>query len=137
MSKPEYPIHRFFHTFLGGTLAGAASGLVLVGVIRLVGAYSPALDSFVTGLRPTLRSEISSAGLMAGAILGGLTHPLLDGMMHADVRPFSPWSQANPMLRFIGMVELHFVCLVLGVVGLAIVVLRLYLESRAIGARRR
>ena len=57
-------------------------------------------------------------------MLGALTHPILDGMMHSDIRPFAPFSKGNPFYMALDIVQLHTTCVVAGLVGLALVVLR-------------
>ncbi len=41
------------------------------------------------------------------AFIGTYTHVVLDSIMHSDVEPFYPLSQANNMLRLISVGELH------------------------------
>jgi membrane-bound metal-dependent hydrolase YbcI (DUF457 family) len=42
--------------------------------------------------RPSVKSETSAVAVLVGAPVGGLSHSLLDGLMHPDVRPFAPWA---------------------------------------------
>ena len=37
----------------------------------------------------------------------GSTHPFLDGIMHADIRPLMPFAPGNPFLGLIGLGALH------------------------------
>jgi hypothetical protein len=124
-----YPVHRFFHTFLGATLAGAATGVVIIGLRLLIEKHSPSFRAFVAGLRPSLRSEFTNGGLLVGALMGGVSHPVLDGIMHRDIHPFAPWAGENPLLQIISVGTLHLGCLLFGLIGLAVVILRLYREG--------
>ncbi|HET9325357.1 MAG TPA: metal-dependent hydrolase [Candidatus Eisenbacteria bacterium] len=122
LSRHEHPVHRFFHSLLGAGMAGAAVSVALIGLLRaLPWLEAPAGHN---GWRSrVLRSELSPAGVWAGGLFGGLSHPLLDGMMHSDVRPFLPWSSSNPLLGMIDVEMLHQLCLLagaLGAVGLAL-----------------
>lgn len=110
----RYPLHRELHTFVGATAAGIGSALLMLGALR-------ALPKFKKP-SPALISESSTQAIWAGAILGGLSHPLLDGVMHDDVLPFSPWSTSNPFLGAIELGALHLSCFVAGVAGLVLVV---------------
>jgi membrane-bound metal-dependent hydrolase YbcI (DUF457 family) len=47
-----------------------------------------------------------------------LSHPLLDGVMHADVQPLWPFSSANPFLERVDIGLLHALCLAAGALGL-------------------
>jgi membrane-bound metal-dependent hydrolase YbcI (DUF457 family) len=67
----------------------------------------------------TARGEISILGVLLGGLVGGLSHPLLDGVMHPDVRPFMPWSDYNPFLGLIGLAPLHLACIASAVLGAA------------------
>ena len=50
----------------------------------------------------------------------GSTHPFLDGIMHADIRPLMPFAPGNPFLGLIGLGALHLALVAAGVVGLAL-----------------
>jgi hypothetical protein len=55
---------------------------------------------------------------------GGLQRQLMDGIMHADIQPFRPVSGQNPMLGWVSVVDLHLACVVMGLAGIAILVVR-------------
>jgi hypothetical protein len=44
----------------------------------------------------------------------------LDSVMHADMRPFAPFSDANPFLASISVEALQWSCVIAGVAGVAI-----------------
>ena len=129
MLQRTYPIHRTLHTFIGTSLAGLLTAcLVLVGKQLLMRTGS---DRPVIGRKPLLQSEISTKGILLGGLIGGASHPFLDGIMHHDMRPFAPWSDANPLLGLIGLVPLHLLCVFSGFAGLVIVVFLLSKQSAA------
>ena len=53
-----------------------------------------------------------------GAAFGVYSHVFLDSIMHSDVKPFAPFSEANPLLQSISVAELHIGCVIAGVFGL-------------------
>ena len=55
--------------------------------------------------------------------MGAYSHVLLDSIMHGDVRPFAPFSEDNGVLGMISLVQLHLLCLGLGMVGGALLLL--------------
>ena len=111
-------MHRTLHTFVGAAIAGVVTAGVLLAIRALV---------------PRLRrsdGEAGVRGIVAGAMLGALTHPVLDGIMHGDIEPFLPWSTANPLHGLISLTALHLGCLVCGLAGACILVVR-----RAVAAK--
>jgi hypothetical protein len=55
-----------------------------------------------------------------GAYVGSFSHVLLDALMHADMRPFWPLSDANPLLDSVSMGMLHWSCAAGGFIGAAL-----------------
>jgi len=113
--RHDWPVHRWAHTFLAAGPIGALTGLALVGLIRGVPIRTRA---------PFLKDEIAPGSVVLGGFLGGITHPLLDGLMHRDIRPFEPFSSANPLLDAVPLNVLLGFCVVSGLVGVAILLVR-------------
>jgi membrane-bound metal-dependent hydrolase YbcI (DUF457 family) len=115
--RHEWPVHRWAHTVLGGLLIGLASaaGVVMGGwaLLHLAGRRWAV---------PNL-SEASWLPALVGGLLGGLTHPVLDGVMHEDVTPFRPFSDKNPFLNVIGVQTLHLALVVVAMLGAILLVL--------------
>jgi membrane-bound metal-dependent hydrolase YbcI (DUF457 family) len=103
-----WPLHRFFHTYLGACLIALASfvigrpvcGLVL-GMLR----------------RPVKMVSISPIAAASGAVIGAFSHVALDSVMHSDMRPFAPFADENALLHIISIGELHVYCAVAGLLG--------------------
>jgi membrane-bound metal-dependent hydrolase YbcI (DUF457 family) len=111
MLTHQYPIHRFFHTYVG---AAVAAGIV-VGLFMLVRRVAPRLlDIF--GLH-----NLSVRAVTLGAIAGTYSHVVLDSLMHADMQPFAPFSDANPLLGAVLLNTLHGFCLLAGLVGVVVI----------------
>jgi hypothetical protein len=110
----HYPVHRFLHTLVGATLVATAIA-VLFGAAEL-------WQRRHRGTNPdgTQRSEAPLAGIAAGAAAAAWSHVLLDGVMHADVRPFAPWSDANPLLGALPLAWLHLACVAAAVLAVLI-----------------
>jgi membrane-bound metal-dependent hydrolase YbcI (DUF457 family) len=118
----EYPVHRFFHSFLGATAAGLVAAILFVVIVLSSAVLFP---RFVAPLvtTSTVRGEISFFGVLVGGLAGGLSHPFLDGIMHPDVRPFMPWSDHNPFFGLIGVAQLHLACTAAALFGAVCVAL--------------
>jgi membrane-bound metal-dependent hydrolase YbcI (DUF457 family) len=91
----RHPVHAFFHTYVGATLAA----LALVALFWLLRRAGVAL---LPGL--TLRR------VAIGAALGAWTHVLLDSVMHHDIRPLMPFDAANALQGIVGLGTLHLAC---------------------------
>lgn len=113
LATGHHALHTFFHTYVGATL--------VAGVITL--AFT--LVDRWGGRAPTL------APVITGAALGAYSHILLDSVMHADVRPFAPFSMANPLLDVLSTADLHLLCVALGMAGLLGIALRWIITRRA------
>jgi hypothetical protein len=112
-------VHRILHTFLWGGVAGVAIGglLFVLGsaVHRLLRGRAATLS--IGAERPVFGPEVSLLGATLGGLLGGLTHALLDGVMHTDIQPFRPFSLGNPLLGVLPLGFLHKACVVAGILG--------------------
>ncbi|HVK86504.1 MAG TPA: DUF4184 family protein [Kofleriaceae bacterium] len=132
LQQHAYPVHRQLHTFLGAALFGLATAGVLLGMRRLL----PNVRSWLDARSPTIRAEAAPLGIVVGAMVGALSHPVLDGLMHADIQPLQPWSDANPLLGLVGLEALHTGCMAAGVVGALLVLIWLVRERRGSRASR-
>jgi membrane-bound metal-dependent hydrolase YbcI (DUF457 family) len=128
--RDEYPVHRVLHTFLGASLAGLGTALAMFGGTVFLPRLAPGLAVWFRRPNPMARAECSAVGIFIGGIIGGASHPLLDGLMHRDIRPFAPWSDANPLLGAVGLDTLHVACIAAGVVGLILVCIWLRRERK-------
>jgi hypothetical protein len=129
--RQEYPLHRRLHTFAGATIVGLGTAAVLIAGKWLAEHLMPRLVGAFRLRQASLRSEATTLGLLVGGFVGGASHPLLDGLMHRDMRPFLPWSASNPLLGFISVETLEVGCEVAGLVGLVFLGIWLYVERRA------
>lgn len=117
MLVAEPPLHRFLHTFAGATLVCFATvvigkpvcevWLILWNHVIAPGAHS----------RLYTNTKLTYKAVLIGALVGGFSHILLDAIMHLDVKPLAPWSNANIFHGTIDLLGLHFGLVVLGTVG--------------------
>ena len=132
MIRGDIVIHGFTHTYLGATLIALFSVVVGRPVCQaLLNHWTPdPRSSFETWLRGAKR--ISRPAAIAGAFVGAYSHVFLDSLMHSDMQPYAPVSQANGLLHLVSVDALHVVCVLSGVLG-AVVMFSLFLVRR--GAR--
>lgn len=84
----NYPLHGFFHSFLGGTFVAVLLTIVMQ---RIREKLSPLLSFF------KLEQKISFKSVLVASFLGIYIHILLDSRIYADIQPFYP-STSNPLL---------------------------------------
>lgn len=105
----HFPIHRFLHTLVGAALVAVLTIALFLSMRRL--ARSVTLPNWFEW------QELTLPPVIAGSLLGSYSHIFLDGIMHADMRPFAPWSDENPMLHLVSLSVLHWGCVAAAVVG--------------------
>ena len=108
----NYPLHGFFHSFLGGTLVAVPLALLMY---RIREKLSPLLSFF------KLEQNVPFKTILVAALFGIYIHILLDSRMYTDIQPFYP-ATYNPLLAtgiFAGL-DSYIVC-ILSFVGAAII----------------
>lgn len=108
MLTHQYPLHRFFHTYVGASIVAVAT------VMLFAAARHVAKNTTSPG----------SGAVTLGAFAGAYSHILLDSVMHRDIRPFAPFSDSNPLLGVISLPALHWSCVIAGIAGLALLAVR-------------
>lgn len=91
------PVHAFFHTYVGATL-------VVLGLIASFWGLRRAGLKWLPSL--TLRQVV------LGVTLGAWSHVVLDSVMHHDIRPLMPFSDANALQGAVDLSALHLACVV-------------------------
>src|SRR5436190_15049056 len=80
----QYPLHRFFHTYVGATVMG---GLTLLLFVAAKWVARP------LRLPNVLKwQDLTLVPVAVGALIGTWSHVLLDSIMHPDVRAFAPFN---------------------------------------------
>lgn len=113
------PVHGFFHTLPGATLAALAAvwpgRAVCQAWLRFWNSQLRSSQAKWLGTS----SSIGHTPALVGALLGAWTHIGLDMAMHVDVMPIWPLSEANPWHGWVSMDGLHLLCIGSGLVALA------------------
>jgi membrane-bound metal-dependent hydrolase YbcI (DUF457 family) len=105
-------LHGFTHTFLGAILIAVFSAVT--------GKYLSQFGLRVLEIRTHHSDNIPWWVCFLSAVIGSLSHVLLDSVMHTDVQPFYPLLIENPFHGFISVVLLHKICLYSGLIGAAV-----------------
>lgn len=117
MWRVEIPLHGASHTLAGALAIGAAAALF----------GKLAVTAGAELLRTPMTMNWQQA--VVGAFCGVCSHVLLDAVMHADLHPFAPWSQTNPLLHPEWMLQLHLGCILAGLFGMLALLIRLALHN--------
>jgi membrane-bound metal-dependent hydrolase YbcI (DUF457 family) len=116
MLTEQTRIHTFFHTYVGSTIAAAAVVLAFL-PCRWAALKLPAW--------PVLKwRDLSIAAVVYGSVVGAWSHVLFDSVMHGDITPLAPFSDANRLYRIIPLGALHLICVGAGAAGAMWYVLR-------------
>lgn len=121
-------LHGPTHTYAGALMIGLAVSFIAPPLCRpLLRRFNAELAHYrLEWLSPgdgmDRRPAIDVAGVdvpvLTGAFAGTLSHVALDSIMHADLQPFAPWSQANAWLGLISIPALYQWCAAAGAAGL-------------------
>ena len=85
IARRHSPVHGPLHSVVGTLTVGVAVAAVVF--LSLRGR---------SGLPPWHPTTALATAL--GGLLGGVTHTLIDGLMHKDLAPLWPWSAETPWL---------------------------------------
>lgn len=99
----QYPIHGFFHSFLGGTLIAFLLAAVMIKMRKVL---SPLMSFF------RLEQKYSLKSILSASLFGIYLHILLDSRLYQDIRPLYPFD-FNPFLSrsmFIAF-EIYGICI--------------------------
>lgn len=112
-------LHGWTHTFLGATLIAA----VVTALVRrpsewILRRWNQELRYHKLD-RLQVPERLTIAQVACGAFIGTYSHVALDSVMHPDMRPYAPFSAANPMLDLASYDEASLACAILLVLGLA------------------
>jgi hypothetical protein len=109
MITGEGHLHGFTHTYVGAILIALVSALT--------GKYLSEIGLRVLRVTPPNGMNIKWWVVFLSAIIGSLSHVLLDSLMHSDVQPFYPVNLSNPFQGYISIETLHKICLYSGMAG--------------------
>ena len=134
MLRQSAVLHGPTHTYLGAVpnaLVAAAATPWLCG--PLLRHWNDEVAHY--GM-PWLQEEASWKPhiVVLSALAGTFTHVLLDSVMHMDIRPWAPWSDANGLHHGISLSALHGLCVAGMVIGSLAWVARRWLARRSASA---
>lgn len=99
-------LHGYTHTVLGALVIGIVAALIG----KPISAYALALFRIP-------HAPFTWLAAFSGALAGTFSHIVFDAVMHSDMRPWWPFSEANGLLHIVSVERLHAVCIALGLLG--------------------
>ncbi len=117
LSRNEPPFHRYLHTYLGGIAMGVVAGLLMFVVVQMVRRVLPADSRWGERLAQTPGRLLLWQSLLVG-LIGGVSHILLDSLMHEEMNPFWPLAEGNALAGTVSVLALHIALAVIGFFGL-------------------
>lgn len=110
-------LHGWSHTLLGALGIGALATWCSRGLTALLVRRWNVETSHYRLCWLGVPGALSYRVLGVGAFLGTLSHVGLDSLMHADMRPLAPFSDANPLLGLVAHDSVYSAMVVCGVAG--------------------
>ena len=92
----EPPYHRRFHTVVGGLGLGFLAGILVFLPVVFVRRWIPSGWTWLAHLRVASAKSMFFGSVLAG-VTGGLSHILLDALMHFDMHPLWPLVNGNSL----------------------------------------
>ena len=110
-------LHGATHTYLAALVIAALVAIVSPPICRpILRRWNFELSIYHLDWLATPES-FAPVAVIAGAVVGTVSHVLLDSFMHADMSPFAPWSNANGLLDVISIEALQRFCIIAGLFG--------------------
>ena len=111
----DYPLHGFFHSFLGGSIVAVLTAIVLY---RLRDRIKKIMVTF------KLVQASSFKKILWTSFFGVYFHLLLDAFLYKDMKPFYPF-QNNPFLGLFSSHQIYLFCGLSFLVGILFYLIRL------------
>jgi len=98
------------------------AGAFIIGLVAAL--IGKPISEFALRLLRVRHVGITWTASATGAFVGTFSHVFLDALTHSDMSPWFPLASSNELLGFISLASLQIVCLVLGVIGGILVLIR-------------
>jgi len=129
MLRGDEVLHGPTHTYVGALLIALAL-FPLVRVLYPALSRGWAVHGEQLAVLLPMPKQAPALPVLAGLLVGTLSHVVLDNVMHADMHPFWPESDDRFLYGWVDIDTLHLFCVLAGVVGLGAVVLRAVVSRR-------
>lgn len=124
-------LHGWSHTVAGALCIGALTTALAPWLIRpIVRRYNQELRHYRLDWL-AVPATARPGAVATGALVGTLSHVLLDGIIHADMQPLAPLSHLNPLLLWLSHDSVYGLCAAAAALGAAAWLWRKRQQARA------
>jgi len=110
----DYPLHGFFHSFLGGSILAVLTAIILYSLRDKIKKVMIVFK---------LSQDSSFKKILWTSFFGVYFHILLDSFLYRDVKPFYPL-ESNPFLGLFSSQQIYFFCGLSFLVGISFYLIR-------------
>lgn len=112
-------LHGPTHTILGALFMAVLVALIAPGISNYL--LTKWNQEVIHYKQPWLvqSAPVTRIAVTIGAFVGTLSHVVLDSLMHHDIHPLSPFSQANPVMGLITHDGVYQACTIAGLLGIS------------------
>lgn len=103
----DEPLHGFFHTFLGGTIAAVLTAAVIY-------FFQDQINRVMKVFRLAQKGSLKK--IVWTSVFGAYLHVVLDAFLYPDMSPFYPFG-GNPLFGLFSALEVYTFCTVLLFLG--------------------
>ena len=116
----SYPLHGFFHSFLGGSILAILTAIIL-----------SLLKDRITKIMAIFKLAQTSSfkKILWTSFFGVYFHLLLDSFLYEDMKPFYPFEN-NPLLGLFSSQQIYLFCGLSFLVGILFYLVRLVIVKR-------
>ena len=113
MMRGDAVLHGPTHSLVGATVIGLLSALI-----------GRRLSPWLLDRLEVRHGPIGWRVALLSGLVGTWSHVGLDAIMHVDMKPLWPFAAGNALLGIISVAMLHWLCVVFGIVGGAVIAVR-------------
>jgi membrane-bound metal-dependent hydrolase YbcI (DUF457 family) len=111
----RYPLHGFFHTFVGGSIIAMLAALTMYYLRNNVRKFTNVFH---------LEQDSSFKKILWTSFLGVYFHILLDAPLYTDIQPFYPIAN-NPLFGLFSSSQIYFFCSISFLIAIVLYFVRL------------
>ena len=113
----NHPVHSHLHTYLGASIVAVCATVIGKPVVEFLFRSWNHILSRKQSSRLYIPPKIRFRAALIGSFSGAYSHVILDSIMHSDMTPFAPFSVSNHLLNSIGLLPLHIILVLSGLIG--------------------